>query len=360
MKLGLRILAVAVIAATSISLIGCAGPAGFSYQNVSITLSPMCEDCPDGIIYNPAYPVPVPASGGFGIGIGSAGGTAGSPGAPALPGSVLLQPNAGPGGVFWFQADVTNAPANITWIVYPTPDLGDVTLLPSGSSPPSSSTTPPGGAGGNNLYNYGSILSASGNVAYFSQTGIPTYTGGPALQQALAMGIPQGDIMIQASVPSDPADPSKVATASLLIQMFNPSTAATSQIQMFPRTPTNPTGQTTSVATVPRGTNFQFTGYFVGAAPCFTASTCNSYYQGAPLDSTDNTVVWLVGNANTAAGGATVGGLVNGVPGPYGTITQTGLYTAPPVIPISGFQPLIIMESHSAPTVQALAYITIQ
>ena len=42
MKLGLRILAVAVIAATSISLIGCAGPAGFSYQNVSITLSPMC------------------------------------------------------------------------------------------------------------------------------------------------------------------------------------------------------------------------------------------------------------------------------------------------------------------------------
>src|ERR1017187_7647120 len=103
----------------------------------------MCEDCPNGIIYNPAYPVPVPASGGFGIGIGSAGGTAGSPGAPALPGSVLLQPNAGPGSVLWFQADVTNAPANITWAIYPTPDLADITVLPSGSS------TPVGGTAGN-------------------------------------------------------------------------------------------------------------------------------------------------------------------------------------------------------------------
>jgi hypothetical protein len=132
---------------------------------------------------------------------------------------------------------------------------------------------------------------------------------------------------------------------------------------MFPRTPTNPTGLTTSVATVPRGTSFQFTGYAVGAAPCFTTSTCNSYYQGAPLDSTDNTVIWLVGNANTTLGGAgsaTIGGLVNGVPGPYGTITQTGLYTAPAVIPISGFQPIVVMESHAAPTVQAIAYITIQ
>jgi hypothetical protein len=360
MKLGLRILAVAIIAATSISLIGCAGPAGFSYQHVTITLSPMCEDCPNGIIYNPAYPVPVPASGGFGIGAGSAGGTAGSPGAPPRPGSVLLQPQAGPGAVFWFQADVTNAPANITWNIYPTPDLADITVLPSGTG-----ATEGGTAGNTSSTNYGSFVSASGNVAYYNEgSGIPTYTGGPALQQALAMGIPQGDVLIQATVPSDPANPSTVATVNLLVQLFTP--AGSPSVQMFPRTPTNPTGLTTSVATVPRGTNFQFTGYAVGAPPCLSPSACNNIYQNAPINTTDNTVVWLVGNANTTLGGvasATVGGLVNGVPGPYGTITQTGLYTAPAVIPISGFQPLIVLEAHAnlgVTSLAALAYITIQ
>src|ERR1022692_2161895 len=118
MKL-LRILAVTTIAASSCFLVGCAAPAGFSYQNVTVTLTPFCEDCPNGIIYNPAYPVPVPTSGNVSAGgIGSAGGTSGAAGAPALPGSVLLQPQAGPGSVFWFQADVTNAPANITWNIY--------------------------------------------------------------------------------------------------------------------------------------------------------------------------------------------------------------------------------------------------
>ncbi len=351
MKLCLKVLAVAVIATTCISLIGCAGPARLRLSKRHRHPDTFCEDCPNGIIWNPAFPVPNPASGGFLTGVGAAGGTSGSPGAPALPGSVLLQPNAGPGGVFWFQADVTNAPANLTWNIYPTPDLGDITVLPSGSA------TPVGGAAGNNFYSYGSIVSASGNVAYFSQTGIPTYTGGPALAQALAMGIPQGDILLTASVPSDPANPSSVATARLLIQMFNPT--GSPSVQMFPRTPTNPTGLTTSVATVPRGTSFQFTGYAVGAPPCLTTASCNAISQGAPLNSTDNTVVWLVGDAHDGAGLATVGGLVNGVPGPYGTITQTGVYTAPSVIPISGFNPLVVMEAHAAPTVQALAYITI-
>lgn len=359
MKLCLRIFAVAIIAATSISLIGCAGPAGYSYQNVTVTLTPFCEDCPNGVIYNPAFPVPSPSSGGFSIGVGAAGGSAGSGGAPALPGSVLLQPNAGPGGVFWFQADVTNAPANVTWNLFPTPDLGDITVLPSGGS------TPVGGTAGNNLYNYGSYVSASGNIAYFSQTGIPTYTGGPALQQALAMGIPQGDVLIQATVPSDPANPSSVAAANLLVQMYNPGTNTVGQLQMFPRTPTNPTGLTTSVATIPRGTSFQFTGYFVGDSPCLSTSACNAVYQGAPINTTDNTVIWLVGSANTTYGGqanATIGGLVNGQPGPYGTITQTGLYTAPAVIPISGYQPIIVMESHAVPTLNPapIAYVTIQ
>jgi hypothetical protein len=342
----LRILAVAIIAAASISLIGCAGPAGFSYQNVTVTLTPTCQDCPNGIIYNPAFPMPTvvtPTS------------SPGAPGAPSPAGSVLLEPNSGPGGVFLFQADVTNAPPNLTWALYPTPDLGDITVLPSGSG------SIEGGTAGNVFYSYGTIVSASGTNAYFALNGIPAYTGGPALQQALAMGIPQGDVLITASVPSDPANPSSVATARQLIQIFNPT--GSPSLQMFPRTPTNITGLTDSVATVPRGTSFQFTGYAVGAPPCTSTSACNAIYQGAPLNSTDNTVIWLVGNANTTLGGvgnATIGGLVNGVPGPYGTITQTGLYTAPSVIPLSGYQPLIVMESHAVPAVTPpVAYITI-
>ena len=163
-------------------------------------------------------------------------------------------------------------------------------------------------------------------------------------------------------MPADPANPSDVVTASQLIQVYDPSKAQAPTL--IPRTPTNPASLTTSVATVPRGTSFQFTGYEVGNPPCSTPATCNAIYQGAPLNSTDNGVIWLVGNANATLGGvasATVGGLVNGVPGPYGTITQTGLYTAPAVIPISGFQPLIVLESHATPASSpATAYITIQ
>ena len=161
-----RILAVIAVAATGSSMIGCAGPAGFSYQNTAITLTPFCENCPDGIIYNPAYPVPSPESGTFAIAIGAAGGTAGAAGAPALPNSVLLMPGSnGPGSTFWFQADVTNAAPNLTWNVYPTPDFGDITTLPSGTS------STEGGTAGNNVYSYGQIVSASGNVAYFYEPG---------------------------------------------------------------------------------------------------------------------------------------------------------------------------------------------
>ncbi len=322
MKPSSKILATAIVAAASYSLVGCAGPAGFSYHNVTVTLTPSCEECQQGVFYNPAYPMPV---------VQTPVANSGTVGAPSPPGSVLYMPNGSFGQTGWFTATVTNAAPNITWAIYPTPDLGDITSLPSGTS------APVGGTAGNNFYSYGTITSASGNVAYVINGGIPTYAGA-ALQQALAMGIPQGMIMLTASVPADPNNPSDVVTASQLIQVYN--SAGNPSVSMTPRTPTNPTGLTTSVATVPRGTSFQFTGFAVGDGPCSTVSTCNAIYQGAPLNSTDNTVIWLVGNANATLGGAgsaTVGGLVNGVPGPYGTITQTGLYTAPSVIPASDF-----------------------
>src|ERR1035438_18998 len=77
MKL-LRILAVTAVAATSYFLVGCAAPAGFSYQNVTVTLTPFCTDCPNGVFYNPAYPMPTVVT------LNSA-----AAGSPSPPGSVL-------------------------------------------------------------------------------------------------------------------------------------------------------------------------------------------------------------------------------------------------------------------------------
>ncbi len=335
MKLCLKILAVAIIAATSYSLIGCAGPASFSYQNISIALSMSCSDCPNGVLYNPAYPVP-PYTSSLGSGSGGI--------APA--GSVVYMANSGEGGTYLITAQVTNAPPNVTWALLPSQDLSDITVLPTG-------TGTPVGESGNA---YGTINSASGNTAYISQNGPPSY-GGAALQQALALGIPQGDFMITASVPSNPSNPSQMYTYQQLVQPYNQGNPS---VVLIPKTPTNPSGITTSVAMVPRNTNFQFTGYAVGATPCYTLATCNAISPGDPLYTTDNTVVWSVGNATAGPGSATVGGMVNGVPGPYGTITQTGLYTAPSVIPITGYQPIIVLASHLAPTQTNVAYITIQ
>ena len=176
MKL-IRILAVTAVAATSYFLAGCAGPAGYSYQNVTVTLTPSCEECQQGVFYNPAYPMPVQAT---------AVANSGSVGAPSPPGSVLYMPDGSYGQTGWFTATVTNAPTNITWSIFPTPDLADITVLPSGTS------ASEGGTAGNVFYNFGTILAASGNVAYVFNGGIVTY-GGVALQQAIALGVPQGE-----------------------------------------------------------------------------------------------------------------------------------------------------------------------
>ena len=140
------------------------GPASFSYQNVAVTLTPSCEECQQGVYYSPAYPMPV---------VQTPLANSGSVGAPSPPGSVLYMPNGSFGQTGWFTATVTNAPPNITWAIYPTPDLGDITVL--------NGTAPLGNTAGSVVYNYGTITSASGTVAYVFNGGIPTYTGGPAL-----------------------------------------------------------------------------------------------------------------------------------------------------------------------------------
>jgi hypothetical protein len=324
MKLCAKLLALTVVFAATFALNGCAGPASYSYQNISIGLSVQCSDCPSGEYYNPAYPPYTSTVTGT---------------APA--GSVLYMVNAGggEGGTQLFTAVVQNAPPTVTWNIYPTPNLGDITALPSCSS--STTCTITEGASAVGYFN-----AASGNTAYYTVgSGIPTY-GGAALLQAQALGIPQGDVMITASVPSDPSNPSATYTASQLIQFYNLN--GSPSVTLIPKTPTNPSGLTTSVVTVPHGTSFQFTGYAVGDPPCTTTTTCGSN----PLYTTDNTLVWEVGNQSVGIASAVAGGSAT-----YGYISSTGLYTAPPTVPPS--QPIIVLAAHAAPTVTNIAYITV-
>jgi hypothetical protein len=309
MKLCFRILAVAVIAASTYSLIGCTAPASFSYQNVSISLSAQCADCENSgifVFYNPAYP------------------------APPNPGSVAeMPPGGGQGGDTVFTATVTNAPANnITWKLYPQPNLGSIDNLPTGTSIPV-------GESGSGV---GTISAASGATAvYHAPSGVPYYTGA-ALVQAQAMGIPQGDVLLVASVPADPSNPSVVASIGQLIQIVNGS-----NVYLVPHTNTSPAGLTNPVLTVPRNGSYQFYGGVIGTLPCASVVVCAT--QGfTQLYSTDNAPIWEVCPAPFSLTACIVGGNTT-----LGTITQTGLYTAPAAIPNP--QPIILVTSHFAPNI---------
>ena len=139
MKLCLKILAVAVIAASTYSLTGCAAPPSFSYQNVSIAISGQCADCENSgtvLLYNPAYPQ------------------------PPNPGSVAyMPPGGGQGGETLFTAVVTNAPqSNVSWAIYPTPNLTGIDNLPTGTSAPVTES----GSG------VGQLTAVSGNTLYYT------------------------------------------------------------------------------------------------------------------------------------------------------------------------------------------------
>jgi hypothetical protein len=313
MKLSLKILAIAIIAASTYSLIGCAAPAGYSYQNIAITFSATCSDCP-AIAYNPAAPP------------------------PPSPNSVLLMASNSQGGTSFITATVTNAPGNnITWTVYPTPNLGDITTAPTcqtTSTPcqPSESTNPDG-----------TINAASGNTIVYTVPGPPIFSGA-ALVQANALGIPQGDLLLTASVPSDPNNPSAVFTASQLIQIYGSGTFPGSTPYLSPHTPTTPTGLTNPVVTVARNASYQFTGGVVGTLPCTSASQCLINGTQYVTNTTDNKAVWEVCPAPFALATCIVGGNAT-----LGTITQSGLYTAPAAIPSP--LPVVLVVPETAQTI---------
>lgn len=324
MKLGFRILASATIAAATYSIVSCAAPQSFSYQNVSIALAAQCGDCAGiGELYNPAFPNPTPVT------------------ANAPTGSVLYMPaGGGQGGTTVFTATVTNAPGNVTWTIYPTPNLTTPNPPPTGTSQP---VTESGSS-------VGVVNVASGTTAYYSApSSAPVYSGA-ALTQAQAMGIPQGDILLVASVPSDPNNPSATVSVNQLIQEYGSQPS----VYLTPATPTTPANITTPVAIVAHnGGTFQFFGGIVGTPPCSAvpagSATCAN---GLPANTADNTSIWEVGPTPFSLSTAVPGGDAT-----YGTISATGLYTAPVAVP--PVQPVVILVSHFLPTVNKYAYINV-
>jgi hypothetical protein len=272
------------------------------------------------------------------------------------------------GGSILFTANVTNAPANLTWNLYPSQNL----ITPNPPASNSVATQAPGavigninvqtgntalyqmnGNGGIEPIYYGAALAQANAMQYVISytTEVTLGTGQPTLQtfNVPTTGIPQGDVLLSVSVPNDPMNPSSVFTAYQLMEIYNGNNA-TPTLYMTPRTPTTPSGLTTSVLTVPHSTasvvnSYQFYGGVTGAPPCTTAAACGT----SPIGTVDNAPIWSVGGTTTTAvqGGSTT----------YGTITQTGLYTAPTSIP-SGTV-VVVLAAHELPSTTAFAYITI-
>lgn len=377
MKLSLKILAIAATAATTYSLVSCAAPAGFSYQNVSISLTAQCTDCPAGITFNPAYPLPTITTSGLAASNGGGGGASGI--IPA--GALMTMPNTGEGGTVEFLATVTNAPASsVTWAIYPQPNLSGIDTLPTGTGTPVGES---GSGVGTFATPGGSTTTATGPNVYYAVNGVPIYSGA-ALAQANAMGICQGCVMLVASVPSDPDNPSAVVTFSMLIAVYGGSTAqGPPSAYLTPHTPSTPSGLVNPVVsvahnpnlpTIAAGGQYQFYGGIVGAAPCLTTASCLINGVQYPLYTADNTAVWEVGPTPFALSTAFPCPSATAPVCPYGTITQPvlnaagqivspgGLYTAPAAIPPTpsggtANEVVVVLVSQLVGTVDQYAYV---
>ena len=296
MKLCTRILALLAIAAT-FALAGCAGPAGYSYQNVTLTLSfnPICSGtCINGNVFTK---VPSPTKAGDQVG-------------PV--GAIELPIGGGSGQCVELNATVTNAPANLTWTILPTPN-----------PVPASSGTPPVPNP-----NTGTLASPTGLSNYYCMStswGSAILYSGAQLAQAQALGLQQGETEIVVSVPADPNDPSKVVTATqTFTYQLNTPPSQSGSTMLVGITPAN----TLSLAL---GATYQFSGYVIGD---------NGYYTppGSTTPIPAQAQIWYV---NGVHGGSTT----------TGTITDSGLYTAPKTYPSTGKTVTITMASAAFPSI---------
>ena len=242
MKLCLKIFAIATIAAFTYSLIGCAAPAGFSYQNISITLNQFCTYTCSSVTYDPNT---IP---------------------PLSTGNNQYAWEIASGTYYFFTANVVNAPANFTWALYPTENLiepadttGNGTGEASAGATDGAFYVGPDGTGPTVIYIppsppifSGAALQQAQNFQYTTSYTRETLSvnGVPSLQTITAAqtGIPMGDILLAVSVPSNPVGPTQNYTYYQLMEI-------TGGLNTFliPSTPTNPSGLTTPAVTVPRG-----------------------------------------------------------------------------------------------------------
>jgi hypothetical protein len=345
MKLCSKILAIAILAFTTYAMVGCAAPAGYSYQNVSIALSNYCDDCGTG------DPVSGATTNGYET-------------------TFILNNSAG--GCLLFNATVYNAPPNVSWALHPTANLVQEGIA--------ADVTP----------TLGTLSNSTGLSNYYCQNGAPVY-GGLALTQASALGIPNGDILMTLSVPVDPTNPSAVFTRGEMIQIYSTAPVA----NVVPGSNGN-----VPAVNIPHGTgSYVFGGFITKAEPCgptggglpvcsqtttvdlgtytptlYTANsnvdwalsininnvlsdtttlcTFTSFPTTAQL-ATANAATPLL-NECTLEGFIVLGGTYNGVI-TLGTTTAT--YYAPSAVPTN--QPVVVVQADASPQVQALAYVGI-
>ncbi|MGP8261188.1 MAG: hypothetical protein ACLQM6_14685 [Acidobacteriaceae bacterium] len=333
----MKIFVVAIVAALTFSMIGCSNPNGFGYQNVSISLTEFCNYSCSSIAYDPNNP-----------GVWE-----------------IAQTE------YFVTATAYNAAPNFTWALYPTENLSEPAPYPTGGGIPVGESSagptdgwldanpgeigntviyyPPGGAP---VYSGAALTQAQNfqyTITYTQQTlsvqGVPSIT----TISTPATGIPQGEILLAVSVPSNPSNPAQTYTYYQLMEIMGGRS-----VYLSPSNPTSPAGLTNSVVTVPHGTSFQFYGGEVGNGNCTTASSCALNATGyQTINSIDNTVVWEAGNTSTTA---VVGGNAT-----YGTISTSGLYTAPAAIPAGTTAPqaCVVIAADTLLTTTKYAYITI-
>jgi hypothetical protein len=408
MKLFLKILVIAIVAASTLPLMSCAAPATFSYQNVTVALTAsFCSSCneltyvpagqyaPSGAQYNYVQPIPVPFQQFQQL----------------LPGTVVEAPanGASQGACIELTAIVANAPAaSVQWSLYPSANL-TIPVVPgaNGSYPVAEPITDTGLPQGQstNLAQVGTINTASGNTNFYCiPPQVPVYTG-TALQAAAAapvpngwagptwQGVPQGDTEVVASVSTDPSNPNACANFNSpscayttavfqVVPSGNPS--GNPFVYLFPKSPSGNVILTlshipTSTGVCPSGAvcNYTFTGFAIGAPGCQasgpTSTTCTN---GEPANFTDNYIVWQIAPqspsgtvvycsaappapltqlSNCPVTNSTIYGTIIPIPG-----TNTAVYTAPTGIGPPPLNPVVITAvAHAASAVQTSAYVTI-
>jgi len=324
MKFCYKILAILAIA-TTCGFISCSSSASYSYQNVGLyitfegvgysnTLSYFPNPPGDGGIIGSVMPQ---CSTVTNLGCYQSGTEYCSPQSLCQTnGSVLLASGGGAGTCIELFANVTNAPiANVTW-----------TIVPYQS----------GGASVGGFNSNGGPITTTGPNAFYCEPSNPPIYSGAQLAAAIADGIvdangniAQGNTEVIASIPSDPNNPSSVATAHIFFA-YQSGAGAGLAVGASPNPNQAITSyNVTSNIVVPRGTSQVFTGYVVGiwgyGNPCGITPAPTTSLPGTGL-------IWGIGSSE-----ANAEVYVAGTNPSLGTIVQTGpntaLYTAPATPP---------------------------